>query len=68
MDGILQVSGTKAQSDFDWQERIHLGWSFDAANPYMQGSLDDLRIYSRTLGAEEAAWLAGKTTEMHKPF
>ncbi len=68
VDGILQASGTKAQSDFDWQERVHLGWSADAGNPYMEGALDDLRIYNRTLTPEEAAWLAGRTTEMHKPF
>jgi hypothetical protein len=68
IDGLLQASGTKAQSDFDWQERVHFGFSNDAANDYMEGMLDDARIYGRPLTAAEIAWLAGKREPMPKPF
>jgi hypothetical protein len=30
--------------------------------------LDDIRIYTRTLSFEEAAWLAGRRLPIHKPF
>jgi len=68
IDGLLQASGTKAQSDFDWQERVHFGWSSDAANDFMEGMIDDGRIYDRTLTPAEIAWLAGSTEPMAKPF
>ena len=68
IDGLLQASGTKAQSDFDWQERVHFGFSNDAANNYLEGMLDDARIYNRTLTAAEIAWLAGKREPMPKQY
>ena len=34
---------------------------------FMGGSVDDVRIYTETLSAEEIAGLAGRTT-MYKPF
>jgi len=68
IDGLLQASGTKAQSDFDWQERVHFGWTVDAVNAFMEGMIDDARIYNRTLTPAEIAWLAGKREPMPKPF
>jgi len=68
IDGLLQASGAKAQSDFDWQERIHLGWSIDAVSPFMEGMIDETRIYNTTLSAAEIAWLYGRTEPMVKPF
>ena len=68
VDGLLQAQGTKAQSDFDWQERIHFGWSVDASEDYFEGMLDDVRIYDRTLSLAEITWLAGQTTPVPKPF
>jgi len=68
VDSLLQASGIKAQSDFDWQERIHIGWTSDAVNPYMEGMMDEARIYNSTLSAAEIAWLYGRTEPMIKPF
>jgi len=68
VDGLLLASGTKAQSDFDWQERVHFGFSNDAASNYLEGTLDDARIYDRTLSAAEIAWLNGSTEPVINPF
>ena len=68
VDGLLLASGTKAQSDFDWQKHVNFGFSNDAASNYLEGMLDDARIYDRTLTPVEIAWLSGKTEPMGKPF
>ena len=68
VDGLLLASGTKAQSDFDWQERVHFGFSNDAASDYLEGMLDDARIYDRAVTQAEAAWLAGKADPVVVPF
>jgi len=71
VDGLLLASGTKAQSDFDWQERVHFGFAKDGIERvgyYLEGMLDDARIYDRTLTPAEIAWLAGRTEPMVKPF
>jgi len=71
VDGLLLASGTKAQSDFDWQERVHFGFAKDMErlhDYYLEGMLDDARIYDRTLTPAEIAWLAGRTEPMVKPF
>ena len=68
VDGLLMASGTKAQSDFDWQERVHFGFSNDAASDYLEGMLDDARIYDRALTLAEIAWLAGITDPVVVPF
>jgi hypothetical protein len=68
IDGILQVSGTKAQSDFDWQKRVHFGFSNDAVNDYTDGMIDEARIYDIALSLAEAAWLAGITDPVVVPF
>ncbi len=53
IDGVEQASGTKDASDFDWQERINIGFSNDATRDYFEGVLEDVRVYGRTLSAEE---------------
>ena len=68
VDGLRQASGSKGQSDFDWQERIHIGWTSDAGNPFMDGMIDNARIYGTPLSPAEIAWLAGQTEPMVKPF
>ena len=57
VDGVLQASGIKDASDFDWQERVNIGFSNDSAPPYFEGVLQDVRIYDRTLSAEEVQQL-----------
>ncbi len=69
IDGLLQAQGVKAESDFDWQERVNFGWAADAAEDFFEGALDDARIYGRTLSPEEVAWLVGgETAQIPKPF
>ncbi len=68
IDGLLQVSGSKAQSDFDWQKRIHIGWSADGANDLTEGAIDEVRIYNSPLSLAEATWLAGITDPVIVPF
>ena len=68
IDGLRQATGTKAQSDFDWQERVHFGFSHDAIDDFTEGMLDEARIYNRVLTAAEIAWLAGKREPMAKAF
>ncbi|GAI13817.1 unnamed protein product, partial [marine sediment metagenome] len=48
-----RASGTKDASDFDWQQRVNIGFSHDAANNYFEGVLDDVRIYDKALTQEE---------------
>ncbi len=42
-------------------------WSNGAMERFIGGSMDDVRIYTEALSAEEIAGLAGRTT-MYKPF
>ena len=63
-DGVLQTSGTKAQSDFDWQERINIGFSNDAAQNYFEGLLDEVHIYNKALSDEEIAALIQGDTKL----
>jgi len=53
VDGLLRASGTKNASDFDWQRRVNIGFSNDAANNYFEGVLDDVRIYNKILTQAE---------------
>jgi hypothetical protein len=49
--------------------RIGAGATESAAgNYFFQGLIDDVRLYNRTLSAEEIAGLAGQTKPLHKPF
>ncbi|MHC4626564.1 MAG: LamG domain-containing protein [Planctomycetota bacterium] len=67
-DGVLQVSGTKAQSDFDWQERINIGFSNDAAQDHFEGLLDEVHVYNKALSAEEiGSLMAGDTNLAANP-
>jgi len=53
VDGVEQASGTKDASDFDWQERINIGFSNDATRDYFEGAIEDVRIYGKTLSEAE---------------
>jgi len=53
VDGLLKASGSKDASDFDWQKRINVGFSIDAALPYFEGVLEDVRVFDKTLSEEE---------------
>ena len=53
VDGDLRAIGTKAFSDFDRQTGINIGYASFAERRFFNGSLDDVRIYSRTLAERE---------------
>jgi len=63
----LQASGVKAQSDFDWQDGVHFGWANEGYLDYIDGAIDEVRIYNRTLSQAEVVWLAGGAA-IPKPF
>jgi len=46
VDGILKASGVKSQSDFYWQNNIHIGISWDSPNPLFQGAIDEVRVWN----------------------
>jgi hypothetical protein len=48
IDGQLVASGNKTASDFNWQKRINIGFSNDAVNKYLNGNIDEVRIWNKT--------------------
>ena len=54
----MVAQGSKARSDFDWQRRINIGFSNDAANDYFDGLIDDVAIWSVALSAQQVQALA----------
>lgn len=44
VDGVEQASGTKAASDFDWDNMVHVGYS----TTYFEGDFGDVRVASAT--------------------
>jgi hypothetical protein len=53
VDGTLVASGAKNLSNFDWQKRLHLGFSNDAPSQYLTGEIDDAAIFSAALTAAQ---------------
>ncbi len=52
VDGNLVASGSKSGSDFNWQDRILIGYSEDAGSKYLNGYIDEVRIWRSTLSAD----------------
>jgi Ca2+-binding RTX toxin-like protein len=46
IDGQLVASGDKSQSDFNWQTQVLIGRSFDATHQFLNGQIDDVRIWN----------------------
>ncbi len=64
-DGIEVVSAAK-----NWNlvaDRAHIGRQVNDLVEFWAGAVDEVRLYERALSADEIAWLAGRTTPMHKP-
>lgn len=62
VDGVQVAAGSKAQSGFDWQSQVHIGFSNDAAGAtFHQGQIDDVSVWSETLGSAAVASLASGT-------
>ena len=57
VDGLLVASGSKSQSDFNWENRLTIGYAANGANTYFLGSLDDVRVFNRALSDVEAKQL-----------
>jgi hypothetical protein len=57
VDGELEGSGSKSSSDFDWQTGVNLGFSNDAADDYLNGSIDEVAVVNRGLSASEVKLL-----------
>jgi Concanavalin A-like lectin/glucanases superfamily len=65
-EGVEIVSGQR-----DWNlvlNRAHIGQQVNDSFEFWNGTIDEVRIYSGALSADEIAWLADRTTPMHKPF
>jgi hypothetical protein len=58
VDGQLVASGSKAASDFNWQQRINIGFSNDAPNPYFDGLIDDVAVWDVALTLTQVQALA----------
>ena len=53
IDGQLVASGNKTVSDFNWQKRINIGFSNDAVNKFLNGNIDEVRIWKKTRTQDE---------------
>ncbi len=53
VDGQLVASGNKVSSNFNWQKRINLGFSNDAQNKFLNGEIDDVRVWGKTRSQAE---------------
>jgi len=61
VDGELEASGSKANSDFNWQQRINIGYSQVAASTFFDGLIDEFYAYDRALTVDDVAALHGTT-------
>ena len=58
VDGELVASGSQAASDFNWQERVNIGFSNDATANFFLGWIDDVAIWDDVLTVEQIRALA----------
>ncbi len=71
LDGVQVAKNTNATldpNDLGVTANNWLGRSQWAADAYLNGYLDDFRIYSRALSPEQVAWLAGWGTTFTQPL
>jgi hypothetical protein len=74
----LYIDGQAVASRNNWNMNAHaetglivkIGFTNGnfPANPWFNGLIDEVRIYSGVLTSEELAWLAGRTQPFDKPF
>lgn len=55
IDGKLVASGQKGVSEFSGDEGFLIGYSNDAAKPFFQGEVDDLKVWNRPLSEMQIA-------------
>ena len=65
-DGALIVDWAKTIDTTDTNpfQIACYGWQ----NDFFDGVIDEVHVYNRALSAEEALYMAGKTSPVHKPF
>ena len=56
VDGLLKAQGSKTYSDFNWDDKILIGYSNDMG--YFLGSIDDFQLYNRSLSPNEISGLS----------
>ncbi len=69
IDGSLQASGSNTNvASLDALIEVAVGADIRDSNAYFEGTIDDVRIYERSLSYGEVAWLAGRTEPFDKQF
>ena len=64
VDGALVASGVKTQSDFNWQQRVNIGFSNDAASQYLNGEIDEAAVWNVALSQTQVQTLASGTSPL----
>ncbi len=67
IDGELQASGQKGESDFDWQKRILIGYSADAAQPHFKGQIYEVRLWNKARTIDDIRKMLGRRTRGNEP-
>jgi hypothetical protein len=70
IDGVLDATrgGDPNQTNIEALHDVTIGREHDREDRWLEGLLDDLRIYNYELSHAEIAWLAGVTLPFDKPF
>lgn len=55
VDGVLRASGAKVASDFNWQDRVLIGFSADATAKYFNGKVAEVRLWNVARSAAQIA-------------
>ena len=53
VDGVEVAAGVHTTSAFDWQDTLLLGFSNDAAHPFLRGELAEVRVWGRARALAE---------------
>jgi hypothetical protein len=67
LDGRLYASVSASTDPITGVDRFFIG-AGDAGDSSYLGLMDEFQLFNRALSAEEALWLAGGTSPIHKPF
>jgi hypothetical protein len=67
LDGQLYGSASASADPITGVDRFFIGAGDAGVSQYL-GLMDEFQLYNRALSAEEALWLAGGTSPIHKPF
>jgi hypothetical protein len=68
IDGIEDVRVASTGQINQSAHNLYIGENSDATGRYLEGLVDDVRIYNRPLSDGEIAGLSGQTMPRHRPF